>query len=106
MRLKMKERPNLLSELIGIYLNEPPNFLRDLEEAIIGIDAAALQKAAHSLKSISGQMGAHSALQPFVKNGRPWGASNAWRGLQQYCPKTAREYERVVAALKIECPEE
>ena len=96
---------NLLNELIGIYLNESPKLLRDLEKAIIRSDAVALQKAAHSLKSISGHMGALS-LAALCKELETMGRAKRMEGVAGVLSKTAKEYERVVAALKIEFQQE
>lgn len=96
---------NLLNELIGIYLSESPKLLKDLEKAIIRSDAAALQKAAHSLKSISGHMGALS-LAALCKELETMGRVKRMEGAAGVLSKTAKEYERVVAALKIEFQQE
>ncbi len=52
-----------LDEVIEIYLSTAPELLKTIEEAIANVDAVALQPAAHSLKSISGTLGAFRLFQ-------------------------------------------
>jgi HPt (histidine-containing phosphotransfer) domain-containing protein len=51
-------RPDLLAELIAVYLRDTPPRLTALHEAVAHADAEALRRAAHSLKGSSSQIGA------------------------------------------------
>jgi CheY-like chemotaxis protein len=51
-------RPDLLAELLAIYLRDTPPRLAALHEAVARADAAALRRAAHGLKGSSSQIGA------------------------------------------------
>ena len=51
-------RPDLLAELIAVYLRDTPPRLTALHEAVARADAEALRRAAHSLKGSSSQIGA------------------------------------------------
>jgi HPt (histidine-containing phosphotransfer) domain-containing protein len=51
-------RPDLLAELIAVYLRDTPPRLAALHDAVAGTDAEALRRAAHSLKGSSSQIGA------------------------------------------------
>jgi HPt (histidine-containing phosphotransfer) domain-containing protein len=50
--------PNLVAELIGLYLGDAPRKLASMREAEAGGDAASLRRAAHSLKGSSASLGA------------------------------------------------
>jgi two-component system sensor histidine kinase/response regulator len=54
---------NLLREVCRIFLDESPNLLRKLQEAIADTDAEAVMRAAHSLKGELGYLGAPEAAQ-------------------------------------------
>jgi CheY-like chemotaxis protein len=56
--LQIKGAPDILSQSIQIYLNDTPKLLKKIEEGVASGDAAAVQKAAHSLKSSSANLGA------------------------------------------------
>jgi CheY-like chemotaxis protein len=51
-------RPDLLAELIAVYLRDSPPRLAALHEAVRHADAEALQREAHRLKGSSSQIGA------------------------------------------------
>jgi HPt (histidine-containing phosphotransfer) domain-containing protein len=51
-------RPDLLAEVIAVYLRDTPARLAALHEAVARTDAEALRRAAHSLKGSSSQIGA------------------------------------------------
>lgn len=50
--------PALLHELFEIYLNDAPRLITEMQQALTFEHAEVLHRAAHSLKSISGQIGA------------------------------------------------
>lgn len=56
--LQIEGMPDMLGQIIQIYLSEAPNQLEGLAEAISGGDAPRIQEAAHSLKSSSANLGA------------------------------------------------
>ena len=51
-------RPDLLAELLAVYLRDTPPRLAALHEAVARADAEALRRAAHSLKGSSSHIGA------------------------------------------------
>jgi HPt (histidine-containing phosphotransfer) domain-containing protein len=51
-------RPEILAELIAVYLHDTPPRLATLHEAVAHTDAEVLRRAAHSLKGSSSQIGA------------------------------------------------
>jgi HPt (histidine-containing phosphotransfer) domain-containing protein len=56
--LQGEGRPDLLAEVIAVYLRDTPPRLAALHEAVTHVDAEALRRAAHSLKGSSSQIGA------------------------------------------------
>ena len=50
--------PDLLHKVLYIYLNNAPHLLNTMRDAVAHSDALALQRAAHSLKSSSANVGA------------------------------------------------
>jgi CheY-like chemotaxis protein len=56
--LQGEGQPDLLAELIAVYLREAPPRLATLHAAAACADAGALRRAAHSLKGSSSQIGA------------------------------------------------
>jgi HPt (histidine-containing phosphotransfer) domain-containing protein len=56
--LQGQGRPDILAELIAVYLRDTPPRLAALHEAVARADAEAFRRAAHSLKGSSSQIGA------------------------------------------------
>ena len=50
--------PGLLSELIGIFLEDAPLRMKEIESALASGDIKLLERAAHTLKSSSANIGA------------------------------------------------
>ncbi len=50
--------PTLLRELLEIYLNDAPRLIHEMHQALTFEHAEIVHRSAHSLKSISGQIGA------------------------------------------------
>lgn len=56
--LQQEGEPDIVAEMIGIYLNDTPVLLKSAREALAANDAKTLRRAAHSLKSTSANVGA------------------------------------------------
>jgi CheY-like chemotaxis protein len=56
-------QPDILAELIAVYLRDTPSRLATLHEALAHADAGSLRGAAHSLKGSSSQIGAAQMAQ-------------------------------------------
>jgi len=57
-RVRTNGKPELLTRLIGLYLDESPKLIREVKLAAGSGDAAQMARAAHSLKSCSANVGA------------------------------------------------
>jgi HPt (histidine-containing phosphotransfer) domain-containing protein len=87
--LEDEDQPNVVAELIALFIEHTPPKLRQLTEAIETHDIPALKRAAHSLKGSSANVGA--------------------RGMQQVCerlehnpPEAFSEAPALLALLKAE----
>jgi HPt (histidine-containing phosphotransfer) domain-containing protein len=92
----------LLAQLIDIYLEESPNLLKVMGGAVTQTDAAAMQQAAHTLKSSSAALGAIT-LSRLCQDLEIIGNSGTTAGAGEIMQQVESEYERVKAALQIEC---
>ncbi|MEG3881399.1 response regulator [Microcoleus sp. herbarium7] len=96
-----------LDEAIDIYLETAPELLRGISAALYSADPLALRRSAHSLKSISGTLGAFRLFELCeeleiigrigTEGNKPLSANSC--GLLQ---QVEAEYQRVETALKIE----
>ncbi len=99
--LQMDGAPDMLSQIIQIYLNDAPKLLRQLNEAIISGDAPGVQRAAHSLKSSSANLGALQ-LSDFCKTLESSGREAALEEAPQLFAQIEVEFVRVEGALALE----
>jgi CheY-like chemotaxis protein/HPt (histidine-containing phosphotransfer) domain-containing protein len=96
-----------LDEAIDIYLESAPKLLKGISAAVNSADPLALRRTAHSLKSISGTLGAFRLFE-FCEELEVMGriGINANKPLSpQACgvlEQVEAEYQRVETALKIE----
>jgi HPt (histidine-containing phosphotransfer) domain-containing protein len=49
---------DFLTEVIGLYLEDAPRYLKRAQEAVSTLDSESLKRAIHSLKGSSGHIGA------------------------------------------------
>ncbi len=94
-------RPDVLGRIIDLFYSEAPRLLGQLEVAAGASDAAALQLAAHTLKSSCANVGALGLsatcreIEQYARGNDVASALQHIRGIQQ-------ELDRVLAALAIE----
>ncbi|MCP3872003.1 MAG: response regulator [Desulfobacteraceae bacterium] len=58
--LQQPDKPDMVSKIINIYLNESPKLIKTIHQAISDGDTNNMREAAHSLKSSSANVGALS----------------------------------------------
>ena len=56
--LQEEGEPDILNELIELFLDDVPPHLKTLQEAVEGKDASSIERIAHTLKGSCGNMGA------------------------------------------------
>ena len=61
--LEDEDQPNVVAELVGLFIEHTPPKLAQLSEAIASSDLPALKLAAHSLKGSSANVGARGMQQ-------------------------------------------
>ena len=93
-------QPNLLEKVIRIYMESSPKLMETIRHSISLGDAAAMQGAAHSLKSISGNLGA-MMLSEMCKELEAMGRAGTTDNAILLLPVLEDEYERVRKALAV-----
>lgn len=79
---------DLLSELVRIFLDDYPNSLREMQEALAQGNSKLLERAAHSLKGAVANFGAEDVVKEafeLERLGRSGNLSHANSNLQRLC---------------------
>ncbi len=93
-RLSREDNPTLLGELVELFMGSSPQRISELRSAIARMDSDGLARAAHSLKSSSGQMGG-LRMQQISAAIETLGSTGAVSGAEALVEELAIEYERV-----------
>ena len=93
-------QPSLLQKVIRIYMESSPKLMETIRHSITLGDAAAMQGAAHSLKSTSGNLGA-MMLAEMCKELEAMGRAGTTDNAILLLPVLEDEYERVREALVV-----
>lgn len=99
--LQSADDPHFLERVMTLYLTESPKLMEQLNQSVTAANAAEIVRAAHSLKSSSGSIGAVAMgvlCAEMVAAGRAGKVSNA----RDMYENVASEHARVLAALRIE----
>jgi HPt (histidine-containing phosphotransfer) domain-containing protein len=96
--LERQGAQGLLQKAIQLYLEDSPKLLKALEEAVSTADASALGRAAHSLKSMSANLGA-VRLAELCKDLEKTGRAGSTGGASRLLAETQAEFDRVRVAL-------
>ena len=97
--------PDIVSKVIHIYLKESLKFLQTLQDAVSAQDATALQKAAHSFKSSSANVGA-VGLSELCREMEAMGRENNTDNAAPLLSNIQAKYKTVQAALTEQLPKE
>lgn len=89
-------------EIIQCYLEDTPQRLQSIQDAITQGDAKTVQLEAHALKSSSAIVGAKT-LSEFCKDLEDSGRNKNLAEAPSKLSKAMTEYQRVEAALQLEC---
>lgn len=91
--------PGLLVELIDIFLEDAPQRLRDVSEALAADDLRRLERAAHTLKSSSANLGA-LGLSKLCKEMEEIVRGNTTQGVADLLAQSSRRLGEVETALR------
>lgn len=97
--LHQDNMPDILGELIQIYLSESEKLMQKLSRAVEQSDTDGIFKTAHTLKSSSGNMGAMT-LTSLCGEIEKKGKCGATKGIKDDYNRIILEYQRVQSALK------
>jgi HPt (histidine-containing phosphotransfer) domain-containing protein len=92
-----------LAELIQTFLEDGPQELARMRQALESQDATLLRRSAHSLKSNSAEFGART-LQKMCKQLEKMGKQGVFDGAAERVSEIEAEYERVSEALRAVSP--
>ncbi len=93
-------QPSLLEKVIRLYMESSPKLMETIRHSITLGDAAAMQGAAHSLKSTSGNLGA-MMLAEMCKELEALGRAGTTDNAILLLPLLEDEYERVRESLAV-----
>ena len=99
--LQRQGKPDVLEQVVQLYLSSAPKLLDTLREAVSRGDSSAMRRAAHGFKSCCGNVGALT-LAAFCKEVEVMGDANDTAGAAEVLPAIEAEYETVREALHAE----
>lgn len=94
-----EDDPALFRDLVEIFIKETPPLIAKLEQALASGDAHALERAAHSLKSSSGNLGA-LGLSSIFRDVEMAGRAQEIERARPLVDRSRGEYVEVEHALK------
>ena len=99
--LQSDEGPDLLAQVIELYLNDVPRQLQSLEQAVATFEASSVQKISHSLKSSSANLGAVKLAELF-KGLEQQAKDNVLKNTPRQLATIENEFQQVQSILKAE----
>lgn len=100
--LQSEGEPDVLTELINLYLRDSKAHMDRVSLAFSHKDAALLRGSLHSLKGISGNLGATRFSNYCYELNRQLDQHATFEGLEDWLPKLQQEYEQVCEVLSSE----
>jgi HPt (histidine-containing phosphotransfer) domain-containing protein len=91
--------PGLLSELIDLFLNDAPARLRDVENGLASGEIKLVERAAHTLKSSSANIGALN-LSAICKRIEELARNQEKDAIKPLLADTTRSYSEAESALR------
>ncbi len=101
--LQMDGAPDLLTQIIGLFLKDTPGLLQKITEAIARADGDTVRQTAHTLKSSCANLGA-MRLSGYCQELERAGRANDLEGTPELLNQLKDEYENVQVALAAEMP--
>ena len=92
--------PDVLAEVLRLFVDEVPRRVERLTAAWLAGNAVELQRAAHSLKGSSGNIGAHHMYE-ICKQLDERGKAADFNGARHLLDSLAEEYARVEAEIQL-----
>jgi signal transduction histidine kinase/DNA-binding response OmpR family regulator len=99
--LQQPNAPSVLAQVIDIYLEDSPEMIEALKQALDGSDMAALIETAHSLKSSSANLGA-SRLSSLCKELELRGKTGSHEDLAALVEQIDAEFDSAQSGLQME----
>jgi CheY-like chemotaxis protein/HPt (histidine-containing phosphotransfer) domain-containing protein len=99
--LQRPGKPDVLEQVVQLYLRSAPKLLDTLREAVSHGDSSAMRRAAHGFKSCCSNIGALN-LAALCKEVEVMGDANNTAGAAELLPAIEAEYETVREALHAE----
>ncbi len=100
-RALQEEGEDLLNKIITIFLNDAPERLKELREAVNSRDAPSVNRSAHTLKSSCAHLGALK-LSSLFKEMEAMGRTNSLEHASELLSQVESEFVEVEAALRSE----
>ena len=91
--------PGFVPDMIGLFLGDTPSRLEEMRHALDTDDAEALERAAHSLKSSSANLGANR-FSEMCRRLEESGRTGSWDGVADGVAAVHDEYVLVESTLK------
>ena len=91
--------PDVLVEILNLFLNEVPKKIGTLRSAVIASDAISVQRTAHSLKGSSGNIGAR-AMHDICRQLDDRAKSGELARLQSLVEELDAEYSKVETEIR------
>ena len=94
-----EDDPDLLADLVQMFLQDAPGRMKQIEEALASGDIKALEHAAHTLKSSSANIGARG-LSAICKRMEELARAKSTDGMSELFSASIGEYGDVATALR------
>ncbi|MBL8863843.1 MAG: Hpt domain-containing protein [Planctomycetes bacterium] len=94
-----QDDPGLLVEVIGMFLADAPARIRDLELGLASGDIELLERAAHSLKSASANVGA-SKLSSICRQIEEIARAKGSERLAELVPESGQAWDEAASVLR------
>lgn len=91
--------PGLLMEVIGMFLDDAPTRIQEIQQGLSSGDIKLLERAAHSLKSASANVGA-TRLSHVCKRIEDIARRSTSEGIAELIPESNRALNEAASALR------